>query len=193
MKNDTHADILPALMGAVISGSKGCVDNLFADAWKELRLNALIKRVGFRKRSGAAVAEVLFVLLLWRWLNVSSIAMFCRKALGLFSRAKKDALYDLLKREQNNWRAFHREIARSVYRRDGLAGRRIKTFVLDDSIKNRRGKKMEGVSSHFDHVTGRHVMGQQVLTLGLATEDSFLPLDSQIFISDVKAHELIKP
>ena len=45
----------------------------------------------------------------------------------------------------------------------------MKAFVLDDSIKNRRGKKMEGVSSHFDHVTGRHVMGQQVLTLGLAT------------------------
>ena len=34
---------------------------------------------------------------------------------------------------------------------------------------------MEGVSSHFDHVTGRHVMGQQVLTLGLATEEPSCP------------------
>ena len=50
---------------------------------------------------------------------------------------------------------------------------------------------MEGVSSHFDHVTGRHVMGQQVLTLGLATEEAFLPLDSQIYISGVKARTLI--
>ena len=50
---------------------------------------------------------------------------------------------------------------------------------------------MEGVSSHLDHVTGRHVMGQQVLTLGLATEDAFLPLDSQIYISEVKARPLI--
>ncbi len=55
------------------------------------------------------------------------------------------------------------------------------------------GKKMEGVSSHFDHVTGRHVMGQQVLTLGLATEDAFLPLDSRIYISQVKARERINP
>jgi hypothetical protein len=52
---------------------------------------------------------------------------------------------------------------------------------------------MEGVSSHFDHVTGRHVMGHQVLTLGLATEEAFLPLDSQIYISQVKARELITP
>ena len=48
---------------------------------------------------------------------------------------------------------------------------------------------MEGVSSHFDHVTGRHVMGQQVLTLGLATEEAFLPVDSQIYISNVKEQE----
>ena len=37
---------------------------------------------------------------------------------------------------------------------------------MDDSIKVRHGKKMPGVSSHFDHTAGRKVMGQQVLTLG---------------------------
>lgn len=36
-------------------------------------------------------------------------------------------------------------------------------------------------------------MGQQVLTLGLATEEAFLPLDSQIYIGQVKARELIRP
>ncbi|MCU7879935.1 MAG: transposase, partial [Candidatus Thiodiazotropha sp. (ex Lucinoma aequizonata)] len=64
---------------------------------------------------------------------------------------------------------------------------------MDDSIKTRCGKKTKGVSSHFDHVTGRHAMGQQVLTLGLATEEAFLPLDSQNYISQVKARELINP
>jgi len=53
--------------------------------------------------------------------------------------------------------------------------------------------KMEGVSSHVDHVTGRHVRGQQVLTLGLATEEAFLPLDSPIYIRQVKARALINP
>ena len=49
--------------------------------------------------------------------------------------------------------------------------------MLDDSINGHRGKKMEGDSSHFDHVSGRYVMGVQVLTLGLATEEGFLLLD----------------
>jgi hypothetical protein len=65
-----------------------------------------------------------------------------------------------------------------------------KAFVLDDSIKIRHGKKMPGVSSHFDHTLGRSVMGQQVLTLGYSCEQGFVPLDSEIFISKVKAQEL---
>ena len=48
-------------------------------------------------------------------------------------------------------------MAWAVRQQHKLTKSRIKSFVLDDSIKTRRGKKMEGVSSHFDHVTG-HVI-----------------------------------
>ena len=193
LKNDTNAGGLPPLISDVITDSKHCIDNLFADTWKTLKFNSVIRGAGFTKRSGIGITEAVFLLLLWKWLNMSSIAMFSRKALGTFSRARKDVMYDLLKREEVNWREFNIQTARAVYKQHKLVGRRMKAFVLDDSIKTRRGKKMEGVSSHFDHVTGRHVMGQQVLTLGLATEEAFLPLDSQIYVSKVKARELIKP
>ncbi len=193
MRHATERSVLPALIGDLITDPKHHMDNLFADTWKRLKLNALIKGAGFTKRSGIEITEAVFVLLLWKWLNMSSIAMFSRQALGVFSKARKDVMYDLLKREEINWRALNGQTAKAVYQRNELAGSRVKTFVLDDSIKTRRGRKMEGVSSHFDHVTGRHVMGQQVLTLGLATEDAFLPLDSQIYVSQVKARELIKP
>ncbi len=191
MKNDTKEDALPPLIGDVITDQKHYVDNLFADTWKTLKFNARIKRAGFTKRSGIDITEAVFLLLLWKWITVSSIAMFSRKALGMFSRAKKDVMYDLLKREDVNWRLFNLQTAKGVYQHNGLGQSRIRAFVVDDSIKTRRGKKMEGVSSHFDHVTGRHVMGQQVLTLGLATEEAFLPFDSQIYISAVKAQKLI--
>jgi hypothetical protein len=36
--------------------------------------------------------------------------------------------------------------------------------VVDDSVLQRFGKKMPGISSHFEHTLGRHVMGQPVLT-----------------------------
>ena len=67
--------------------------------------------------------------------NVSSIAMFCRNALSVFSRAKKDVLYDFLKREDIHWRKFNLHTAREVYRQHGLVHSPVKAFVLDDSIK----------------------------------------------------------
>jgi len=191
VKNGTNEDALPALIGDVITDRKHYIDNLFADTWKKLGFNARIKGAGFTKRSGIDIAEAVFLLLLWKWINVSSIAMFSRKALGIFSRAKKDVMYDLLNREDVNWRRFNLQVAKGVHQQNALGQSRLRAFVLDDSIKTRRGKKMEGVSSHFDHVTGRHVMGQQVLTLGLATEEAFLPLDSQIYVSGVKSRALI--
>jgi len=36
---------------------------------------------------------------------------------------------------------------------------------------------MPGVSSHFDLTTGRHVSGQQVLTLGLSCAQGFVPTE----------------
>lgn len=190
MNNDTNRSALPSQIGEVLADQRHYIDNLFADTWKALRFNTLLNAAGFTKRSGLEISQAVFLLLLWKWLNVSSIAMFSRKALGTFSNAKKDVMYDLLKREDINWRAFNLLTAKEVYRANGLNASRSKAFVLDDSIKVRRGKKMEGVSSHFDHVTNRHVMGQQVLTLGLATEEAFLPMDSQVYVSQTKAKGL---
>lgn len=193
MNNATNNSALPSLIGGVLADQKHYIDNLFADTWKGLGFNRLLKTAGFTKRSGIQITEAVFLLLLWKWLNVSSIALFSREALGTFSTAKKDVMYDLLKREDVNWREFNQQAATKIYRANKLGGSRIKAFVLDDSIKTRRGKKMEGVSSHFDHVTNRHVMGQQVLTLGLATEEAFLPLDSQLYVSQSNAKGLIRP
>lgn len=193
MNNDTNKAALPSLIGEVLSDQKNYIDNLFADTWRTLKFSSLLKAAGFTKRSGLQISQAVFLLLLWKWLNVSSIAMFSRNALGTFSTAKKDVMYDLLKREDVNWREFNLLTAKEVYRKNGQNGNRIKAFVLDDSIKTRRGKRMEGVSSHFDHVTNRHVMGQQVLTLGLAMEEVFLPVDSQVYVSKTKATELNRP
>jgi hypothetical protein len=193
MNNDTNNSALPSLIDGIIADQKLYIDNLFADTWKALRFNTLLNSAGFTKRSGLQITQAVFLLLMWKWLNVSSIAMFSRKALGTFSDAKKDVMYELLKREDINWREFNLLAAKEVYRVNNLSDNRIKAFVLDDSIKTRRGKKMEGVSSHFDHVTNRHVMGQQVLTLGLAIDEAFLPVDSQIYVSKTKAKELNRP
>ena len=166
------------------------IDNLFASAWNSLNLNRRLEAAGFAKRSGIEVTETVFVLMVWRWLNVSSIAVFCRTALSVFSRAKKDVLYDFLKREDIHWRKLNLHTAKALYRQHALHHSQVRAYVLDDSIKARRGKKMEMCPATTDHTTHRHVMGQQVLTLGLVTEEAFVPLDSQLYVSTKKAQSL---
>jgi len=53
--------------------------------------------------------------------------------------------------------------------------------------------KMPGISSHFDHPSGRYVMGQQILTLGLSSAEGFVPVDSELFISGSKVQALHQP
>ena len=90
-------------------------------------------------------------------------------------RCRQGFLYEAMNREDWNWRAWHLRIARKALQHLAVPGS-VKAFVLDDTIKIRSGKKMPGVSSHFDHTTGRHVMGQQVLTLGLSCARGFVPI-----------------
>lgn len=192
MNNATKQDLLPPLVADLLSDPVTYIDNVFADGWKRLSVNTMITKAGLTKRTGTGISEAVYLLLIWRWLNVSSISLFSKKALGLFSQAKKDVMYDLLKREDINWRALNLAIAGKLYSTHKLQNNEDRAFVLDDSIKTRKGKRMEGVSSHFDHVSNTSVMGQQVLTLGLSTDQAFVPLDSQIAISNVKTQGLAK-
>jgi len=189
MNNDTKLQDLPSLIGDLFSQHGLQIDNLFATLWTKMHIATLLHRAGFHKRSGIEVTQVVYLLLLWVWLKTESIGMFSRDAMQSFTDAKKDVMYDYLKREDVNWRRLHCQVAQQVVMEHKLNTQTIKAFVLDDSVKIRRGKKMAGVSSHFDHLTGRTVMGQQVLTLGYATEEIFLPLDNQIYISSKKIQE----
>jgi SRSO17 transposase len=188
MNSASKLPTLPALTVDLLQESGILIDNVFAKLWQQMGMKTILRRAGFNKRSGLPIAEVIYTLSLWLWLKKDSIGMFARESLKGMS---KDVLYDTMNREDLNWRKCHELIAFKTvmsFRRDIK-----KAFVVDDSVKQRFGKKMPGVSSHFDHTTGRHMMGQQVLTLGLSCEDGFVPLDNELFTSKTKIQELAQP
>ena len=192
MNRDTSRLPLPALTADLLRDSGLLIDNLFADLWKQVGMKSLLSRVGFSKRSGTPIDELVYCLVLWVWLKAGSLGLFARESLQTFSEAEKDALYGVMNREDLDWRRLHQRVALQAMGAMKTS-RGPKALVLDDSIKTRHGKKMPGVSSHFDHTSGRHVMGQQVVTLGLSGEEGFVPLDSELFISATKAQALHQP
>lgn len=188
MNSATNTLKLPSLTVDFLEQSKLNIDNTFNSTWKSLGFNAMLRKAKFSKRSGTPVGEIVYLLMLWVWLKVDSVAMFSKDALLSFSSAKKDALYDLLNREDVDWRTLQLLTAKKVLNTRDKS--KLSAFVIDDSVKTRRGKKMPGVSSHFDHLTARCVMGQQIVTLGVANDEQFVPVDNEIFISQCKEQAL---
>lgn len=188
MNSATKPLNLPTLTADLLSQTNLKIDNTFSSTWKSLRFNTILRQAKFSKRSGIPASDVVYLLMLWVWLKVDSVAMFSKDALLSFSAAKKDALYDLLNREDLDWRKLQRLTAKKVLKANPK--NKISAFVIDDTVKTRRGKKMPGVSSHFDHLTARCVMGQQIVTLGVANDEQFVPVDNEIFISEVKQQAL---
>ena len=189
MNRATKIIELPALTVDLLTANGVLIDNVFASLWREVGMRTLLSRAGFNKRSGTPMSDVMFSLMLWLWLQKESIGMFARECLQ--GAMGKDVLYDTMNREDLNWRKFHEQVAHKAVQTFKASGK--KAYVVDDSIKQRFGKKMPGISSHFDHTSGRHMMGQQVLTLGLSCDEGFVPLDSELFISQTKAIDLHEP
>ena len=98
--------------------------------------------------------------MMWRWLRVSSTAIFCRDSIQQFFQARKDAAYEFFKPGDLNWRGLNCRAARAVWQHCGFQRSSRRAFVIDDTIKTRRGDKMEGISAHYDRCLGKTVIGQ---------------------------------
>jgi len=174
---------LPALIVDLLKANGVLINNVFASLWMDIGMKTVFSRAGFNKGSGTPMSDIMFSLSLWLWLQKESIGMFARECLQ--GAMGKDVLYDTMNREDLKWRKFHEQVAHKAVH--ALKTSSKKAYVVDDTVAQRFGKKMPGISSHFDHTSGRHMMGQQVLTLGLSCDEGFVPLDSELFISPTKA------
>lgn len=95
-----------------------------------------------------------------------------------------EILYSFWGREDINWRKFAQKVTRKISTTLGLHSDPKTCFVIDDTLKARRGKKVEGTSLHHDHNSGKTLQGHQLLELGLVSEKGFLPLDRQIYMGE---------
>ena len=137
-----------------------------------------------RRRDGEPLGNVLCALLVWPLLNLRSIHCYCSE-LGHILRGKVSVLYDFMGREDVGWRAFGARVARRIGQENDLGPIAQSAFVVDDSLKARSGRKVEGSSIHFDHTLGKSLQGHQLLQLGLAGNKGFVPVDAQIVMSEV--------
>jgi hypothetical protein len=172
-----------------ISDENVFIDNEMQDALNNVSLISRLNRSRITKRSGESVQNILYCLLIWPLLGKTSLSAFCGRFIESYVRGKIGILYDFLKRQDINWRQHARSTAGEIARRHHLADDEDAALVIDDTLKSRRGKQVEGSSSHFDHTTGRHIMGHQMLQLVLSTDKGALPVDQKIYVSNKSIQE----
>ncbi len=156
------------------------IDNLLSTLWKELKMPALLSRAGIDQALWTLRDHDGYLHMLWRWTNSPGTRMFCHQSLQHMLKMHHGTVHDLLNNPKMNWRGWQWALAKT-----GLVqhDQGIRALVVDDSIKERRSKKMDVVAFHDDHARGYTVKVHQVVALGLSTEHGHYPLDQEMSIS----------
>jgi hypothetical protein len=153
---------------------------------KEFRLKAINNQLNLAKTKGLdgeKLFQVLFLLPFINILNIRSLYLsgFSKEVLG-----RKDAYYEFLNNPKINWRKivtlFSKQFVK-IADKKSLHDSEVQTpkcLIVDDSILEKSGKKIEFIGKVFDHCTHTYQLGMKLLTLGFWDGKSFIPLDFSI-------------
>jgi len=149
-----------------------------SELFKVLKINQLLHAANIRKACGISVQQIFeFIFLL---------AFFGKKMNNFLGSKRgqdlpgKDTYYRFLKNPTYAWRRFLLQLVLKVTNAfDHLTSdKRVRVFILDDSILSRsRSKNAELLTKVFDHTGNRFVKGFTMLTLGWSDGYSFIPVD----------------
>lgn len=165
LKVTTHASEIKSVCerrGQDCDGLVGLLENRF-------RLSAVAKAGRNEKRAGASVAVLFLVVTVMPFLAFSTVrALLCSQFDTLKQGLSKFAIARFLNCFFFDWRRVMFAINATIRRQDDLdvdPERRPKALLVDDTFLPKAGRRIEGVSSMFDHVTGRHRAGFKLLGL----------------------------
>jgi len=134
------------------------------------------------KSKGLAISSIVSILTLLPFYGISSIYGFIKN--GIMDSdisGKKDVYYDVKNNELIDWRTLlllHAKRFRFLMlQNQSTIINGIRAIIFDDTQIEKTGKKTEKVSSTFDHVTMRYVLGYKLLVCGFWDGGSFIPLD----------------
>ena len=98
---------------------------------------------------------------------------------------KKDVFYEFMKNENIDWRRimylFSLQFLRIIRKNEDSGALKLPKFlIVDDSILEKSGKKIECIGKVFNHCTHTYTLGMKILTLGFWDGKSFAPIDFSI-------------
>ncbi len=129
-------------------------DNNMDLALNDLNSAALLKKMGFKKRSGDSIEAILYTLFLMPLLQVKSICFLFGNPMTTLLQDGKEVIYSFMENQSINWSLLILKIAYKFYNRQKWRKNSdMRTAIsVDDTLVERYGKKVEATSLHWDHI-----------------------------------------
>jgi hypothetical protein len=161
------------------SGEK--VVDLLVDYISFFDIKSVTARFDSIKTKGYSFTNLLSVMVILPFLQMASLRALLISGYSYLSQAEKDAYYRLKNNSGVNWRrvlySFAGKFRKIVVQKGCDQGAGPTCFVIDDSVLEKTGRKIEKIGKLWDHVSHRWVLGIKLLCLGYYDGKSFVPLD----------------
>lgn len=160
------------------------INNIICDVIKKFNFKTLCWKSGAVKGDGYSVSEIITLLIMFPLMLLNSVHALYRSEYQKVTEMKKDTIYRLKNNERIPWRRLLYGVAKKfqelvnpqkeVYENTA--------FIIDDTIDERIGYKIENITTVHDHVDGKkgNKYGFKNLVLGYFDGKSINPLDFSI-------------
>lgn len=160
------------------------INTIICDVMKKFNFKTLCWKVGAIKGDGYSVSEIITLLIMFPLMLLKSVHALYKSEFQIVTEMKKDTIYRLKNNEKFPWRRLLYSVAKKF---QGLVNPHKEVsansaFIVDDTIDERVGYKIENITTVHDHVAGKkgNKYGFKNLVLGFFDGKSISPLDFSI-------------
>ena len=166
------------------------IKTLFQDSWtqpeffsKHLELFKFSKTSKLFlsvKESGVPFWEIMKILLLLPFMDIKNVGSLFNSSVACKTKGQKDVYYRGLSNQRINWRNLLLLFVKrylQVDQRFTAPKDNVKCLIFDDTDIEKTGRKIEGTSKIYNHVTKHFIFGYKLLVAGYWNGSVFIPVD----------------
>jgi len=166
------------------------IKTLFNDSWtqpeffshylKLFRFPKSSNLLNSIKKSGFNLLDIIHVLFILPFMSHKNIHSYAISKDNNKKTGEKDVYYRTLQNQNIKWRSFLLLFVKQYLKLSSKltsSDDDIKCLIFDDTDIEKRGKKIEGISKIFNHVTHRYIFGYKLLVAGYWNGSVFIPVD----------------
>ena len=158
---------------------KTTVCNDFLSLLDKFKLGQSLRKLKMEKEKGASALDLLKYLLIFRLFG-QNIHQSLHHQFAPFIDGGKNQFYRFLIRPKMDWRRLLCRTVKSFFRivkENSTDADLERYFILDDTMVEKSGISMEGISRVYDHVAQKSALGYKLLLLAITDTKSTLPLE----------------